>query len=104
MGGGRGRLGAGGRSLRGGVGPSRGAVAVAAGREEGDEEARTTVDDGPWRWDQAYAAPIFAAFSEVSTVTREVDVAEAVYRAANDTTGRLRFPAGPDAVALATSA
>jgi hypothetical protein len=40
----------------------------------------------------------------VSTVTREVDVAEAVYRAANDTTGRLRFPAGPDVVALATSA
>ena len=29
------------------------------------------------------------------------DVAEAVWRAANDTTGQLRFPAGPDAVALA---
>ena len=30
-----------------------------------------------------------------------VDVAEAVYRAANDASGQLRFPAGPDAVALA---
>lgn len=37
-------------------------------------------------------------------VTAESDVAEAVYRAANDTTGQLRFPAGPDAVALAEAA
>ncbi|MFG2472814.1 hypothetical protein ACGFXB_46540 [Streptomyces canus] len=29
------------------------------------------------------------------------DVAETVWRAAHDTTGRLRFPAGPDAVRLA---
>ena len=29
------------------------------------------------------------------------DVAEGVWRAANDTTGQLRFAAGPDAVALA---
>jgi hypothetical protein len=28
-------------------------------------------------------------------------VAEAVWRAANDETGQLRIPAGPDAVALA---
>ena len=33
-------------------------------------------------------------------VTTEADVAEAVWRAANDESGRLRFPAGPDAVAL----
>jgi hypothetical protein len=38
---------------------------------------------------------------QVTTVTRESDVAEAVYRAANDASGQLRFPAGPDAVALA---
>ena len=31
-------------------------------------------------------------------------VAEAVWRAASDSTGQLRFPAGPDAVALAKSA
>jgi hypothetical protein len=34
-------------------------------------------------------------------VTTEADVAEAVYRAATDTSGQLRFPAGADAVALA---
>ena len=32
------------------------------------------------------------------------DVAEAIWRAANDTSRTLRFPAGPDAVALARSA
>ena len=31
----------------------------------------------------------------------EADVAEAVWTAANDLTGRLHFPAGADAVALA---
>jgi hypothetical protein len=36
-------------------------------------------------------------------VTTETDVAEVVWRAANDATGQLRFPAGPDAVALAQS-
>jgi hypothetical protein len=40
----------------------------------------------------------------VTKVTTEFDVAEAVYRAANDTSGQLRFPAGPDAVALAAGA
>jgi NAD(P)-dependent dehydrogenase (short-subunit alcohol dehydrogenase family) len=38
-----------------------------------------------------------------SAVTRESDVADAVWRAANDTSGQLRFPAGPDAVALAAA-
>jgi hypothetical protein len=33
--------------------------------------------------------------------TKESDVAETVWRAVHDTTGRLRFPAGPDAVRLA---
>lgn len=50
---------------------------------------------------QPFAAPIFAAFANLSVVTKESDVAEAVYRAANDSSGQLRFPAGPDAVALA---
>jgi NAD(P)-dependent dehydrogenase (short-subunit alcohol dehydrogenase family) len=56
---------------------------------------------------EAYAAftnPILASFAQVTTVTKESDVAEAVYRAANDTSGQLRFPAGADAVALAGSA
>jgi NAD(P)-dependent dehydrogenase (short-subunit alcohol dehydrogenase family) len=47
--------------------------------------------------------PVMASFATVTLVTTEADVAEAVYRAANDTSGRLRFPAGADAVALADS-
>ncbi len=36
-----------------------------------------------------------------AAVTTETDVAEGVWRAANDTSEQLRFPAGADAVALA---
>jgi NAD(P)-dependent dehydrogenase (short-subunit alcohol dehydrogenase family) len=50
---------------------------------------------------QSFAAPIFAAFAKPALVTKEADVAEAVWRAANDISGQLRFPAGADAVALA---
>jgi NAD(P)-dependent dehydrogenase (short-subunit alcohol dehydrogenase family) len=50
---------------------------------------------------QPFAEPIFAAFAQPAIVTTESDVAEAVFRAATDATGQLRFPAGPDAVALA---
>jgi NAD(P)-dependent dehydrogenase (short-subunit alcohol dehydrogenase family) len=49
----------------------------------------------------SFAQPIFAAFAQPVMVTTESDVAEAVWRAANDISGQLRFPAGPDAVALA---
>ena len=48
-----------------------------------------------------FANPIFAAFARPALTTKESDVAEAVWRAAQDRSGRLRFPAGPDAVALA---
>jgi len=48
-----------------------------------------------------FAERVFAAFGRPAAVTREADVAAAVWRAATDTTGTLRFPAGPDAVALA---
>jgi len=51
----------------------------------------------------AFAQPILASFAQVTAATTESDVAEAVYRAANDTSGQLRFPAGADAVALAQS-
>ena len=51
-----------------------------------------------------FAQRIFASFGQVSAVTSESDVAEAIWRAANDTSWTLRFPAGPDAVALARSA
>ena len=49
----------------------------------------------------SFAAPIFAAFTKPVMVTKESDVAEAVWQAANDASGQLRFPAGSDAVALA---
>ena len=47
-----------------------------------------------------FAQSIFASFAQLSAVTTESDVAEAVWRAANDPSGQLRFPAGADAVAL----
>src|ERR1700752_4681073 len=49
----------------------------------------------------SFAEPIFAGFAKPAMVTKESDVAEAVWHAANDVTGQLRFPAGPDAEALA---
>src|SRR6185436_1019802 len=51
-----------------------------------------------------FAQAVLDSFAHVTTVTKESDVAEAVYCAANDASGQLRFPAGPDAVALANSA
>ncbi len=43
----------------------------------------------------SFANPILAAFENVTTVTTESDVAEAVYRAANDASGQLRFQRVP---------
>jgi NAD(P)-dependent dehydrogenase (short-subunit alcohol dehydrogenase family) len=64
--------------------------------------ANTPVD-----WDQAvpepyraFARPILEAFGEPALVTTAVDVAETIWRAAHDASGQLRFPAGPDAIAL----
>ena len=48
-----------------------------------------------------FAERVMADFEEPAAVTSPSDVAEAVWRAANDATGQLRFPAGADAVALA---
>lgn len=48
-----------------------------------------------------FAAPIFAEFAHPALVTREGEVAEAVWKAVTDRPGRLRYPAGADAVALA---
>ena len=48
-----------------------------------------------------FAQRIFASFGQIGAVTAEADVADAVWRAATDDTGQLRFPAGADAVALA---
>lgn len=51
-----------------------------------------------------FAGPIFAAFANPPLTTRETDVAQAVWQAVADTTDRLHYPAGPDAVALAQPA
>jgi NAD(P)-dependent dehydrogenase (short-subunit alcohol dehydrogenase family) len=51
-----------------------------------------------------YAQSIFASLTQVTAVTTEADVADAVWRAANDSSGQLRFPAGADALALASQA
>jgi NAD(P)-dependent dehydrogenase (short-subunit alcohol dehydrogenase family) len=48
-----------------------------------------------------FAQRVMADFEQPARVTNESDVAEAVWRAAHDATGQLRFPAGADAVALA---
>jgi len=50
----------------------------------------------------AYVEGVFAEFAKVSVTTSPFDVANAVWRAANDMTDQLHFPAGPDAVALAS--
>ena len=51
-----------------------------------------------------FAQRIFASIAQgPAAVTTEPDVAEVVWRAANDASGQLRFPAGADAVALAQS-
>jgi NAD(P)-dependent dehydrogenase (short-subunit alcohol dehydrogenase family) len=50
------------------------------------------------------AQQIFTALGKANAaVTTTEDVAEGVWRAVSDTSNQLRFPAGPDAVALARS-
>ncbi|MES2942456.1 MAG: SDR family oxidoreductase [Pseudomonadota bacterium] len=48
-----------------------------------------------------FAQEIFSALGSPDAVTTAADVAETVWLAANDTGGQCRYPAGPDAVALA---
>jgi len=48
-----------------------------------------------------FAQRIFASLGQPTAVTSPSDVAEVVLRVANDASAQLRFPAGPDAVALA---
>ncbi|MET0551534.1 MAG: SDR family oxidoreductase [Vicinamibacteria bacterium] len=48
-----------------------------------------------------FAQRIFASLGGQTDVTTGADVAEGVWRAAHDTSGTLRFAAGPDAVVLA---
>jgi NAD(P)-dependent dehydrogenase (short-subunit alcohol dehydrogenase family) len=48
-----------------------------------------------------WAKQVLDGFMGQDVFTKESDVAETVWNAVHDTTGRLRFPAGPDAVRLA---
>jgi NAD(P)-dependent dehydrogenase (short-subunit alcohol dehydrogenase family) len=50
-----------------------------------------------------FAQRIFSSLTQMSSFTTESDVAAAVWLAANDTSARLRYPAGADVVALARS-
>jgi NAD(P)-dependent dehydrogenase (short-subunit alcohol dehydrogenase family) len=50
---------------------------------------------------EPFAHSVFAEFSKINAITKEADVAERVWDAANDLSERLHFPAGADAVALA---
>ncbi|MFG1347716.1 SDR family oxidoreductase [Xanthobacter autotrophicus DSM 431] len=47
-----------------------------------------------------FADPIFASFANPALTTTPGDVAEVVWMSVHDTSDRLRFPAGEDAVAL----
>lgn len=49
-----------------------------------------------------FAAPIFEKYSRPTMTTKEIDVAESIWSAVYDKSGKLRFPAGADAAALAT--
>jgi len=49
-----------------------------------------------------FAAPIMESFVTPALTTSEDDVAKAVWTAVHEQSDRLRFPAGPDAIALAS--
>ncbi|RUO35089.1 short-chain dehydrogenase/reductase [Aliidiomarina soli] len=50
---------------------------------------------------EPFAQAVFSGMSTLSAVTQATDVADVVWRAANDVSDQLHFPAGADAVALA---
>ena len=52
----------------------------------------------------AFAAPLLESFAKPALVTTAEDVADVVWYAANDESEQLRYPAGPDAVALIEAA
>jgi NAD(P)-dependent dehydrogenase (short-subunit alcohol dehydrogenase family) len=65
------------------------------------ENARPRMMDG---FPEAYsglAQSVFAGWEQSSAITRSQDVAEAVWRAANNPSSPVRIAAGADAIALA---
>lgn len=67
------------------------------------ENAQPRIQDGVPEAYAGLAQDVFAAWRQSSAVTRALDVAEAVWRAANDPSCPVRIVAGADAVALAES-
>jgi len=67
------------------------------------ENARPRIEGGIPEAYAALAQSIFAGWSQSTEVTRAQDVAEAVWRAANDPACPVRIAAGADAVALAAA-
>ena len=65
------------------------------------ENARPRMQDGIPEAYAGLAQNVFAEWAQSSAVTRALDVAEAVWRAANDPSCPVRIAAGADAVALA---
>ncbi|MGO4334369.1 SDR family oxidoreductase [Labrys sp. KB_33_2] len=65
------------------------------------ENARARMQEGIPEAYAGLAQSIFAEWGQTSTATQAQDVAEAVWRAANDPSCPLRIAAGADAVALA---
>ncbi|MEJ1175243.1 SDR family oxidoreductase [Agrobacterium sp. CMT1] len=47
-----------------------------------------------------FAGPILEGFAKPAMTSSEGDVADAIWSAVHDLSGQLRFPAGPDAIAL----
>jgi NAD(P)-dependent dehydrogenase (short-subunit alcohol dehydrogenase family) len=67
------------------------------------DNARSRMQGGVPEPYSAIAKGVFAGFEKPGPVTRSRDVAEAVWRAANDPACPFRLPAGADAVALASA-
>ncbi|RKP46157.1 SDR family oxidoreductase [Pararobbsia silviterrae] len=67
------------------------------------ENARARMANGIPQPYEALAQRVFAGWAESTRVTYARDVADAVWRAANDASSALRIPAGEDAVAWATA-
>lgn len=75
-----------------GYGPSTGFTANGQGRMQGLIPKAY----------EPFAQSVISQLATINAVTHEADVALEVWRAANDVTERLHFPAGADAIALAS--
>jgi short-subunit dehydrogenase len=68
------------------------------------ENAAISLEDVIPKAYASFAHPILQALSDPPLTTTEADVADVIWRAATVPSSQLRYPAGPDAVALAQAA